>query len=511
MKNFKKTIALLLAATVTVSSVAVFAEEAETTETTEDGAVLVATADDAEEKAVDSIEIETVNLGDYISESDKWGSDNNKAITFDNSKISNGNDTTMYVAYTEDNFANKLVQFKQTFNFDGGKAWGGFILNSSSYTSAIWGGGRGYLVVVKESQIELQKYSKEGQRFVSIVKNDYIKDNTPANISAGAVNVNGGVNIFMFVDGKCVFNWFDAAEDAVTEGNFFTIYETSGSQTAAFDGEEIPAVPAALKITGKATAGELFKAEIVNASFGSEATEEYTYEWFYNDEESGKLNEIEEAGKSEFGSKYTPAGVYENSVGTGETHVVAEEEVGGYYIVEVKDSEGNTVLTSAPTVVNNYQYIISDSVVLCIDCEYSYVKGVKSQIDPEDYNVSPTIVDSRTLVPVRFVAESLGAEVGWDNDTKKITIDLDGKQIVMTLNDKNYTVDGEAFELDVPAQVMYERTMVPVRVVSEAFGKSVIWDEENQLIFITDSDITIDPEAETSTFAYIHEKILKRM
>ena len=81
----------------------------------------------------------------------------------------------------------------------------------------------------------------------------------------------------------------------------------------------------------------------------------------------------------------------------------------------------------------------------------------------------------------------------------------------MTLNDKNYTVDGEAFELDVPAQVMYERTMVPVRVVSEAFGKSVIWDEENQLIFIADSDITIDPEAETSTFAYIHEKILKRM
>ena len=95
MKNFKKTIALLLAATVTVSSVAVFAEEAETTETTEDGAVLVATADDAEEKAVDSIEIETVNLGDYISESDKWGSDNNKAITFDNSKISNGKYTTL--------------------------------------------------------------------------------------------------------------------------------------------------------------------------------------------------------------------------------------------------------------------------------------------------------------------------------------------------------------------------------------------------------------------------------
>lgn len=508
MKNFKKAIAMLLAATVTVSSAAVFAEEAETTE---EGAVLIATADDAEDKAVDSIEIETVNLGDYISKNDRWGSDNDKAITFDHDKIINGNDTTMYVAYKDDNFANKLVQFKQTLNFDGGKSWGGFVLNSSSYTSAIWGGGRGYLVVIKDKQIELQKYNREGQEFLSIVKNDFIKDNTAANISAGAINVNGGVNIFMFVDGKCVFNYFDSREDAIKEGNFFTIYETSGSKTEAFDGEEIPTVPAALKLSGKANAGELFKAEIINASFGSEATEEYTYEWFYNDEESGKLNEIEEAAKTEFGYKYTPAGTYEKSVGTGETHAVAEDEVGGYYIVEVKDSEGNTVLTSAPTVVNNYQYIVSDSIVLRIDCEYSYVKGFKSQIDPEDYNVAPTIVDSRTLVPVRFVAESLGAEVGWDNDTKKITIDLGGKQIVMTLNDKNYTVDGEALELDVPAQVMFDRTMVPVRVVSEAFGKSVLWDGENELIIISDNDLALDSEAEVATFAYINEKIIKRL
>ena len=541
MKNAKKLITLLLAMTVAASSAAVFADEADKTE--EDTAVVTAaqdetapvtdenadeaeaadstdetaadeaetTAEDTADETVDTIQVETANLGDFISDKDNWGVDSGKEITFEGGKLINNNDGTMYIAYKNDNYANKLVQYKQTFDFAEGSAWGGFVLNSSSYSSPIWGGGRGYLVVIKQDQIELQRWGKNGQKFLAVIKNDFVKDKTAANISAGAVNVNGGVNIFMFVDGVCVLNCFDSEEDAITEGNYFTLYETKGSEVEAFDGDAIPAVPAALKISGRANEGEEFTLSSVNASFGSDTEETYTYEWFFNAEESGKLNETETAAKEEFGSKYTPAGVYEKSVGTGETHTVAADEVGGYYMVSVKDSKGNVVLNSLATPVNNYEFIISQSIVLRVDCEYSYVNGFKSQIDPEDYNVAPTIVDSRTLVPVRFVAESLGADVQWDNDTRKITINLGGKQIVMTLDEKAYSVDGEALELDVAPQVMYERTMVPVRVISEAFGKTVFWDAENELIIISDVDLDIDSETEAATLSYIQEKIVKRL
>ncbi|MDY6313963.1 MAG: copper amine oxidase N-terminal domain-containing protein [Clostridia bacterium] len=544
MKNAKKLITLVIAMTVAASSAAVFADEAE--KTGEDTAVVTAAqdetaavtdgnadetkvADSTDEKAdetdttaednadetapetVDAIKVETANLGDFISDKDNWGVDSGKEITFEGGKLINNNEGTMYIAYKNDNYANKLVQYKQTFDFAEGSAWGGFVLNASSYSSPVWSGGRGYLVVIKHDQIELQRWGKSGQKFLAVIKNDFVKDKTAANISAGAVNVNGGVNIFMFVDGVCVLNCFDSEEDAITEVNYFTLYETKGSEVEAFDGDAIPAVPAALKLTGKANAGEKYTVSTINASFGSDVEEKYTYEWFFNSEESGKLNETEAAAKEEFGSKYVPAGEYEKSVGTGETHTVAADEVGGYYLVSVKDSKGNVVLKSAATPVNNFDFIISNSVVLRVDCEYSYVKGLKSQIDPEDYNVAPTIVDSRTLVPVRFVAESFGADVKWDNDTKKITIDLGGKQIVMTLNEKAYTVDGKALELDVPAQVMYDRTMVPVRVISEAFGKTVFWDAENELIVISDEDLGIDSETEAATLSFIQEKIIKRL
>lgn len=524
MKNAKKMAALLLALSVSASSAAVFADVTaaddsvtvtalrdETTAVSDDGSAETAAPSEGVSNAAEKFDVEAVNLGDFISDKDNWGADAGKEITFEGKKLINNNDGTMYMAYKNDNFANKLVQYKQTFDFNEGAAWGGFVINSTSYNAAVWSGGKGYLAVIKQGQIELQKWGKDGQKFLSVIKNDFIKDKTAANISAGAVNVGGGVNIFMFVDGVCVFNYFDSDEDAVTEGNYFTLYETKGSEVEAFDGDAIPAVPAALKLTGKATAGDEFTVSAMTASFGSDANEEYTYEWFFNAEETGKLNETETAAKTEFGSKYTPAGEYEKSVGTGKTHTVAADEIGGYYMVSVKDSKGNVVLKSVATPVNNFDYIISNSIVLRVDCEYSYVGGVKSQIDPEDYNVAPTIVDSRTLVPVRFVAESLGADVQWDNETRKITINLGGKQIVMTLNEKAYSVDGAALELDVPPQVMYDRTMVPVRVISEAFGKTVFWDAENELIVISDEDLGIDSETEAATLSFIQEKIIKRL
>lgn len=110
--------------------------------------------------------------------------------------------------------------------------------------------------------------------------------------------------------------------------------------------------------------------------------------------------------------------------------------------------------------------------------------------------------NSRTLVPVRFVSQSLGAEVKWDDKTRTATITYNSKVIVIPLNSKEVTVDGTAITLDTAAVLSEGRTMVPLRFVSEAMDAEVIWDGDAHYVGVSDKaflakvesgEITLDP------------------
>ncbi|AIQ39265.1 copper amine oxidase N-terminal domain-containing protein [Paenibacillus sp. FSL R5-0912] len=122
---------------------------------------------------------------------------------------------------------------------------------------------------------------------------------------------------------------------------------------------------------------------------------------------------------------------------------------------------------------------------------YSIVKAdsvtkITFKVDSKEYSIGalakqndvpPVIQEQRTLVPIRAVAEALGAEVKWDHATKTATITLDGKVLTMTL--------GELIEgMDVPAQAIDGRIMVPLRYVSEALGAYVMWFPQDKRIEI---------------------------
>ena len=95
-------------------------------------------------------------------------------------------------------------------------------------------------------------------------------------------------------------------------------------------------------------------------------------------------------------------------------------------------------------------------------------------------DVPPTIVDGRTLVPMRAIFEALGAEVDWDGDTRTATGTLGDHTVVIQVGETEALVDGETRTLDVPAQIIQNRTMVPARFISEALGCSVTWDGATQ-------------------------------
>lgn len=115
-------------------------------------------------------------------------------------------------------------------------------------------------------------------------------------------------------------------------------------------------------------------------------------------------------------------------------------------------------------------------------------------VDKDNKNVKPYIKDSRTMVPLRFIAEELGAKVGYDDATRAITITLGKTVMGLTVDQKAYTLNGEAFEMDCAAEIVENRTFVPVRFVTEALGKSVEWLEGQRMVIITNKNYPWDKE-----------------
>ncbi|MBQ9428658.1 MAG: copper amine oxidase N-terminal domain-containing protein [Clostridia bacterium] len=110
-------------------------------------------------------------------------------------------------------------------------------------------------------------------------------------------------------------------------------------------------------------------------------------------------------------------------------------------------------------------------VKLTIGSNTAYVNGEAKTLD-----VAPLIENSRTLMPLRFIAESLGATVEWDGATSTATLTTADVTLLITLGQTTAYVNGQAKTLDVPAESRNGRTLLPVRFIAESFGAEVAWD-----------------------------------
>lgn len=100
-----------------------------------------------------------------------------------------------------------------------------------------------------------------------------------------------------------------------------------------------------------------------------------------------------------------------------------------------------------------------------------YVNGNAKTLD-----AAPVIRNSRTMLPVRFVAENLGATVGWDGATSTVTVETPAKVIEIVIGSATAKVNGVEITLDSPAFIENSRTYLPVRFVAENLGATVGWD-----------------------------------
>ncbi len=105
------------------------------------------------------------------------------------------------------------------------------------------------------------------------------------------------------------------------------------------------------------------------------------------------------------------------------------------------------------------------------------------------FDVQPTIIEGRTLVPVRAIFESLGAQVEWQGDTRTAVSSKGDTKVSLQIDNKIMKVNDVDVVLDVPAQLIGDRTMVPVRAIGEAYDCYVDWNGAKRIVIII-SDLT---------------------
>ena len=145
-----------------------------------------------------------------------------------------------------------------------------------------------------------------------------------------------------------------------------------------------------------------------------------------------------------------------------------------------------TIIISSCTTYANTQIIPNQSFVVTID-------GKKVNFN-DNLGYPLLLSTERTFVPIRIISENLGFDVNWDNEAKKVTINKDDTNIEITINEAKALVNGKEIYIDTKdgkpvleskAFLYKDRTYLPLRFISEAFGAKVDYERKNGTHYIT--------------------------
>lgn len=151
--------------------------------------------------------------------------------------------------------------------------------------------------------------------------------------------------------------------------------------------------------------------------------------------------------------------------------VYADKETTADIVVAVKDTKTNAIYANTLTYAFGEQDIpVGTTVVMTIGSSDFVIND--KVVTKEDS--APYVANDRTYVPFRALGEALGAEVVWDNDARTVTYTLGKTEVVMTIGETTYTVNGDEKTMDVAPEITGDRTYVPVRFVGEALGFKVV-------------------------------------
>ncbi len=149
-----------------------------------------------------------------------------------------------------------------------------------------------------------------------------------------------------------------------------------------------------------------------------------------------------------------------------------------------KSESSGTTLTLKSIVWNGEQLAAAgDSSVILTGSPRNIIK-VEINHTPLVFDVAPITQNSRTLVPLRGIFEALGAEVTWDDKTKTATAEKGSMTMTLTVGSSTASINGLKTQLETPAINYNGRILVPTRFIAESFGASVDWDPQTRTVII---------------------------
>ncbi len=133
------------------------------------------------------------------------------------------------------------------------------------------------------------------------------------------------------------------------------------------------------------------------------------------------------------------------------------------------------------------QAVLSNGIAFTTGSPVFFINGEENRIDAVNPDVVPYIEEDRTMIPLRALGEAIGFDVGWSEG--KITLTKDEITLGLTSGSDICYINGDPFTLTNKVTIKQNRSFVPLRNITELFGKKVLW-KDNGVIVISDDDMT---------------------
>ncbi|MNJ49707.1 Protease inhibitor precursor [compost metagenome] len=156
------------------------------------------------------------------------------------------------------------------------------------------------------------------------------------------------------------------------------------------------------------------------------------------------------------------------------------------YLVNLEEGQDERALTGSVSfdnirftspVMDGDTGVQSAKVVMTVGQKSLTVNGTKQSID-----VAPLLKDDTTYVPIKYVLDSFGGQSEWNSTAKKITVMSGSTLLELTVGKKEFTLNGARKQSAVSPIIVDGRTLVPLRLVSEALGIDVKWEKKTKSI-----------------------------
>ena len=133
---------------------------------------------------------------------------------------------------------------------------------------------------------------------------------------------------------------------------------------------------------------------------------------------------------------------------------------------------------------------LKDKIIVFIGSDKCYVDGFFDRIDISNSSVTPIVIDGRTLLPVRFFVENFGGNIKWDGSNKRIDISINNSELTMYIGNNKVILNNTEREIDVPPQLINNRTYLPLRFfVEELLKKDILY--YNGLVSVSDKNCNL--------------------